>query len=80
MAPSATETITVPQPVTSSLKAFATEGDYKEISAVSFSEETEKKGTDEHAAASVCTNSHNLRSAHLCINSHTWFAPANTFS
>ena len=53
MAPSATETITVPQSVTSSLKAFATGGDYKEIAAVSFSEDTEKKGTDEHAAASV---------------------------
>lgn len=57
MAPSATETITVPQPVTSNLKAFATGGDYKEISAVSFSKEAETKGTDDHAAASVCTNS-----------------------
>lgn len=55
MAPSATETITVPQSVTSNLKALATAGDYKEIAAVSFSEEAETHGTDDHAAASVCT-------------------------
>lgn len=53
MAPSATETITVPQPATANLKAFATSGDYKEIAAVSFSREAETIGTDDHAAASV---------------------------
>lgn len=53
MAPSATETITGTERASSTFKVHA--GDYKEITAAKFREEDERKGTGEHAPASVCT-------------------------
>lgn len=60
MAPSATETVTGTERANPTFKVEA--GDYKEIFAAKFKEEDERKGTSEHAPATVCTHPrHRLR-------------------
>lgn len=53
MAPSATETVTATERAAATFKVHS--GDYKEIASARFREEDERKGTGEHAPASVCT-------------------------
>lgn len=55
MAPSATETVTGTERANSTFKVHS--GDYKDVFAAKFKDEDERKGTDEHAPASVRTPS-----------------------
>lgn len=56
MAPSAVETINVPETVDIKKLTATLKGDYKEIAPLKYNKDTELAGTDGHEAANVRSN------------------------